>query len=193
MFLIHGARQSDGNRVRVSVTKSDASTLVSSAVRIVGSSVIRVVIVVYIEIFGTRLLHPGSLSAKRPFRCKVHIVSIYSRREAGGGTDHQGLWGDSQEGARVSHLRRLTRMGLTPRGITDATGVIRIKCAAIIVLSIVRVGSRGRGLGVCLWGVCGVVVVRVALDLVGHDGRYAADTVLSCVTARLNKVFRRIA
>ena len=83
---------------------------------------------------------------------------------------------------------RLTRMGLATLGVADAAGGAII----VIIVVIVRAGGGAGLLGVGVsWDVGRVV--GVALDLVGHDGRYACIAIVAYVTARLNKVFRRIA
>ena len=78
-------------------------------------------------------------------------------------------------------------MGLTALGIVYASRGVGI------VVAVVCAGSRAGILGVSVDGrrVCGVVVVGVALDLIGHDGRYTCVTIMSCVTARLNEGIRR--
>ena len=82
----------------------------------------------------------------------------------------------------ASSYLRLTRMGLTALRVAYAG-----RGVGIIVIVRVRGGARVLGVGVGRRRVCGVVVVRVALGLVGHDSRYACVTVVSCVTARLNE------
>lgn len=98
--------------------------------------------------------------------------------------------GGSREGERstgVYSYLRLTGMDLATFGVAYAAGGI----IAIIVI-VIRVRRRTRVLGIRVAGNVGRIV-GVALHLVGHDGRYAGITVVACVTARLNKVFRRVA
>ena len=82
---------------------------------------------------------------------------------------------------------RLTGMGLTTFGVAYAAGGI-----ITIIVPVVCVWCRTRVLGIRVSGDVGRVV-GVALHLVGHDGRYAGITIVACVTARLNKIFRRVA
>lgn len=82
-------------------------------------------------------------------------------------------------------------MGLTAFRVAYA-GAVGILSRVVII-----VGMRGRPwfLGVYIRRVgreCGVVV-RVCLDLIAHDGRYACIAIVSYVTTRLNKVFGGLA
>lgn len=88
----------------------------------------------------------------------------------------------AENGPTPNSRLRLTRMGLTALRVANA-GL----CVGIVVV-VVGAGGRARFLGVRVGGgLCGVVVVGVALDLIGHDRRYTCATVMSCVSARLNE------